>query len=86
MTDIEKLTDGQRTLRYAISCDWEIFCDLNEDPTPEDFLKEYESDDEWKEGYVGLLERAGGEDFATVFREVYDRLYANKKGGENDEA
>lgn len=76
MNSINDLTRDQRTLRYSISVDWEIFRDNTENATPEAFLEAFENDEEWKEGYADRLARTG-EDFKEVFHEVYNRLYAN---------
>ena len=75
-TAIENLTHDQRMLRYSICVDYESFRDDNADATPEAFLKAFEADEDWKEGYVDRLKKAG-EEFETVFRELYDRHYAN---------
>lgn len=73
-SDITSLTDAQRTLRYAICVDFEIFSEENEGATKEDFLKAFNADKDWNEGYDALLERAG-ETFSTVFNEVYEAHY-----------
>ena len=75
--NIESLSERQRTIRYALCVDVECFLDEHEGATQEEFLKAFNEDSDWNEGYKDWAKEAK-ENIETVLKEEIFPKYCKK--------